>query len=138
MTLDADGDGALEGAELPSQFLSLLSRADADGDGAASAAEILALMTVEAAGPPDQESAETEGGAGAPPGAGADGERPRPGIPLMTALDADQDGTVSESEIASAPESLRSLDVDGDGRLTTDELLPASVGESDDGGDRQQ
>ena len=125
MRLDADEDGSLDRTELPSQFLSLLSRADAGGDGTASEAEILALMTAEAAGPGDRERPAVE-----------DRERPRPAIPLMTALDADGDGAVSESEIASAPQSLRALDADGDGRLTLDELRPAAAGESD--GDSRQ
>lgn len=135
MRLDADEDGALDRTELPSQFLSLLSRADAGGDGAASEAEILALMTAEAAGPGDPDRPAEEGEEDSEPAAeaGADGERPRPAIPLMTALDADGDGAVSESEIASAAQSLRALDADGDGRLTLDELRPAAAGASDRG-----
>lgn len=58
--------------------------ADAGGDVAASEAEILALMTAEAAGPGDRDRRAAE-----------DSERPRPAIPLMTALDADGDGAVS-------------------------------------------
>ncbi len=126
MALDADGDGALEGAELPSQFRSLVSRADADGNGAASEAEILALMTAEAGGTGDPEQGETEGRRAAPPGAGGEDRRPPPSIPLMAALDADGDGAVSEAEIASAAQSLRALDADGDGGLTPDELRPAA------------
>lgn len=137
MTFDADEDGVLDTAELPSQFLSLLARADADGDGAAGEAEILALLTAEAEPPPEtepepetdedeeEESAEAGGG----------GEPARPRIPLMAALDADGDGTVSAAEVASAPRSLRSLDADGDGRLAQEELRPPADGESEgDGG----
>ena len=47
-------------------------------------------------------------------------------MPLLAALDADQDGTVSETEIESAAQSLRMLDTDGDGRISPDELQPAS------------
>ncbi len=119
MTFDGDGNGALEAAELPSQFRSLLVRADADGDEVATAAEVLALMTSEAAGPPDREADEAEA--------------PLPPLPLMAALDADRDGTVSEAEIASAAQSLRALDGDGDGRLTPAELRPAAGGEADGG-----
>ena len=125
MTMDADGNGALEGAELSSPFQSLLARADADGDEAASEAEILALMTAEAGGPGDPEQAETEGREAAPPGAGGAGERAPAPMPLMAALDPDQDGTVSEAEIGSAAQSLRALDADGDGRLAPEELRPA-------------
>ena len=137
LAFDGNGDGALEGSELPSQFRSLLSRADADGNGAASAAEILALMTAEAAGPGDGEPADAEAGGAAAPAAGDDGGRRQASVPLMTALDADQDGTVSEAEIGSAAQALRSLDTDGDGRLTLDELEPAASSDSN-GGDRQE
>ena len=123
MTMDADENGALEAAELSPPFQSLLARADADGDGAASEAEILALLTAEAGGPPGREQAEAGERQGAPPEAGGDGRPPQPA--LVAALDPDQDGTVSEAEIASAAQSLRALDTDGDGRLTADELQPA-------------
>ena len=124
LAMDADGDGALAAAELGSQFQSLLARADADGDGAASEAEILALMTAE--GPGDRERGGAGGREATPPGAGGGGRPPRPAIPLMAALDADGDGAVSGTELASAAEALRALDADDDGRLTPDELRPAA------------
>ena len=130
MTLDADEDGRLGSEELPSQFRSLLTRADADGNGAASEAEILALLTAEAAGPGDDEQPAAEQRAGESSEAADDGEPRRPGSPLMVALDADGDGTVSDPEIASAAQALSSLDANGDGRLTLDELRPAPGGES--------
>ena len=111
MAMDADGDGALASAELGSQFQSLLARADANRDGAASEAEILALMAVEAEGPADRD----QGEAREPPA-------PPAAVPLMAALDADGDGTVSEVEIGSAAQSLRELDGNGDGRLAPAEL----------------
>ena len=120
MAMDADGDGALAGAELASQFQSLVSRADADGDGAATEAEILALMTAEAEGPGDPERGQADGR----PGAGGGGPPAQPAVPLMAALDADGDGAVSEAEIASAAQALRTLDADGDGGLATGELRP--------------
>ncbi len=145
LAFDTDGDGALDGAELPSQLTSLLSRADADGDGAATAAEILALMTAEAAGPEDEEQAEddeqaeSEADDAASDDAG-DGEDRQRSTPLMTVLDADQDGAVSAAEIGSAAQALRSLDADGDGRLTSDELAPPADEEDreSNGADRQE
>ena len=47
-------------------------------------------------------------------------------MPLVTALDLERDGTVSETEIESAVQSLRTLDTDGDGRFSASELRPDS------------
>ena len=44
--------------------------------------------------------------------------------PAFRALDTDSDGVVSRGEIAGAAESLISLDADGDGQLSSDELRP--------------
>ena len=44
--------------------------------------------------------------------------------PVMLALDADSDGTLSESEVGNATTSLTALDLNKDGKLTTDELRP--------------
>jgi len=44
--------------------------------------------------------------------------------PALAALDADHDGEISASEIKKAPVRLRTLDTNGDGRLTIDEVLP--------------
>jgi len=44
--------------------------------------------------------------------------------PVLAALDADHDGEISTREMQNAPAALKSLDSNGDGRLTPDELLP--------------
>ena len=59
-----------------------------------------------------------------PPPPGDRGPRRPPGGPLMQALDTDKDGDLSAEEIAKAPESLLTLDKNGDGKLTRDELFP--------------
>lgn len=56
---------------------------------------------------------------GRPPG--------RPAPPIMTALDANQDGVVDASEIANAANALLTLDQNGDGQLTQDEIRPAGA-----------
>ena len=48
--------------------------------------------------------------------------------PIMAALDADQDGTLSASEIANATAALKKLDKDGDGKLSGEEIRPARGG----------
>jgi len=44
--------------------------------------------------------------------------------PVLAALDANHDGVISESEIRNAAVALRTLDSNGDGKLTERELLP--------------
>src|SRR5260221_4499156 len=44
--------------------------------------------------------------------------------PVLAVLDADHDGEISASEIRGASAALRTLDKNGDGELTEDELLP--------------
>jgi Ca2+-binding EF-hand superfamily protein len=44
--------------------------------------------------------------------------------PVLAALDADHDGEISTREMQNASAALKSLDSNGDGRLTPDELLP--------------
>ncbi len=124
MTLGADEE--LDMADLPPQLRSLLSAADGDGDGTASGAELLAVMMAAQAGEPgDREPGSAEEPVAPSLGTGTRGGGPQEPMPLMTALDADQDGTVSETEIESAAQSLRTLDTDGDGRVSASELRPA-------------
>ena len=47
-----------------------------------------------------------------------------PTQPLLVALDANRDGSLSPSEIADSSEALGDLDRNGDGMLTRKELLP--------------
>jgi len=129
MTLGADEE--LDMAELPPQLQSLLSPADGDGNGTASAAELLAFMMATQGGEPgDQEPGSAEGPMAPSQGTGTGGAGLPVRMPLVAALDTDQDGTVSETEIESAARSLRSLDTDGDGRISPDELQPPSSGRS--------
>ena len=44
--------------------------------------------------------------------------------PLMMALDANHDGVIDATEISNAPAALKTLDKNGDGKLTQDELRP--------------
>lgn len=48
--------------------------------------------------------------------------------PLMKALDADGDGTISAAEISNAAQALATLDTNKDGKLTADELRPSGFG----------
>jgi Ca2+-binding EF-hand superfamily protein len=73
----------------------------------------------------------SRGGPGRGPGRGPGGSPPSASmremmqrIPVMAALDTDRDGTLSAEELESAPESLRTIDRDGDGELGAAEIRP--------------
>jgi hypothetical protein len=60
------------------------------------------------------------GGPGGPGGLG----RHRPPVPaIVAALDANHDGVIDSNEIANASAALKSLDKNGDGKLTPDEFM---------------
>src|SRR4051812_48017429 len=63
-------------------------------------------------------------GAPGPDGRGRPGRRRMPPPPLMVALDVNGDGILDEQEIANAVAALKTLDKNGDGQLTPDELRP--------------
>ena len=44
---------------------------------------------------------------------------------LFAALDTNKDGVLDADEIAKAPEALKKLDKNGDGKITREELRPA-------------
>jgi hypothetical protein len=48
----------------------------------------------------------------------------RPMMPLIRALDTNQDGEISADEISKAAESLKTLDKNSDGKLTREEYMP--------------
>jgi Ca2+-binding EF-hand superfamily protein len=114
MAFDRNRDGRLERAEVPERMQGLFDRADTAKKG---------VLT------PDQirKVAEEDNEKRADP-------EPYPGyakrarvaymrrFPVNYALDADHDGEVSASEIENAPKALRTLDRNGDGKLTEDEV----------------
>jgi len=59
-------------------------------------------------------------------GQGQGGFRPMPN-PIITALDANSDGTIDESELKNATVALKKLDKDGDGKLSQEETRPAGM-----------
>jgi hypothetical protein len=68
------------------------------------------------------------GGPGGPPGHGRRFGGPPPAEPLMVALDTNRDDELDATEIANASAALKTLDKDGDGKLSADELMPPSPG----------
>jgi hypothetical protein len=63
-----------------------------------------------------------------PQAGGQEGGPPRQPPPLISALDANHDGVIDAAEIANAPAALRTLDKNGDGKLTRDEIHPQGGG----------
>lgn len=55
-------------------------------------------------------------------------------MPLITALDADGDGEISEKEIEGAAKALKTLDKNGDDKITIDEIRPEFGGGGGRGG----
>jgi len=58
-------------------------------------------------------------------------------MPLLLALDADKDGSISASEIENASKALAKLDKDGDGALSPEELRPDFAAMARDGMPRE-
>lgn len=58
------------------------------------------------------------------PPMGPEGRRPPPRSLLFDALDVNHDGIIDSNEIANAAAALKTLDKNGDGQLTPDELWP--------------
>ena len=63
-----------------------------------------------------------------PQAGGQDGGHPHGPPPIIAALDANHDGVIDAAEIANAPAALRTLDKNGDGKLTMDETRPQGGG----------
>lgn len=60
-------------------------------------------------------------------------QRGRFTLPLMAAIDADGNGTISKEEIAKASAALKALDKDGDGELSREEYFGSRFGQRSGG-----
>lgn len=108
MVLDTNRDGELDAAEIANASAALLTL-DKNGDG---------KLTAEELRPPPPPGGTNHLNFGPPPG-----RLPHPG-PLLAALDTNKDGVLDADEIANASTSLLRLDVNGDGKLSREELRP--------------
>jgi hypothetical protein len=123
--LDANHDGVIDAQEI-ANAPAALATLDANGDGS--------LTRDELHPPPPQGYQGAQRGNGARAGRGGQqqqntgpsdgpgGNHPVP--PLISALDANGDGTIDAQEIANASTALKGLDANGDGQLTHDEFCP--------------
>jgi hypothetical protein len=103
--LDANHDGVIDSNEI-ANAATALKTLDKNGDGKLTTDEYL---------PPRPKDAP----AGGPPAG-----HQHPVSPVVQALDANHDGVIDASEIANAPAALKTLDKNGDGKLTRDEIHP--------------
>jgi Ca2+-binding EF-hand superfamily protein len=113
LEFDRNGDGKLSSQEMPERFRGMFDRGDRNKDNSLDRDELTELARAQASAGGPERRMEREGGPGG-----------RPRDPVTAALDADQDGALSASEIAAAPAALKRLDKDGDGRLAEDEVRP--------------
>ncbi len=127
--LDANHDGVIDAAEIANAAEALKSM-DKNGDGSLTMDELMGPRPTPAgadASVADHDAPPPDGGPqGPPPGQGSPGPGDRhrpPPIAVIGALDANHDGVVDATEIANAPVALKSLDKNGDGKLTPDELI---------------
>ena len=135
--LDKNADGVIDAEEIESATATLKAL-DKNGDGKLTADELMPGRPRgnAPAGQPLRDRPAGRQQAGGQPGRGQQGggqpglpEGNRPPIPpLMAVLDANHDGVVDATEINNASAALRTLDKDGDGRLTMAEIQPPGGG----------
>lgn len=111
ISLDTNHDGVLDANEIANASAALLTQ-DKNGDGKLTREEYMPA-------PPN----------GKAPPAGQNGNRRQhPMPPIVAALDANHDGVIDADEIANASAALKTMDKNGDGKLTQEELRPAHQG----------
>lgn len=123
--LDVNKDGKIDASEIAGATTAL-AKLDKNSDGQISKDE---LQPVRPEGAPDGgpggEGRPGPGGPGSPGGPGGQGgPGGRGGFapPVVTALDANKDGTIGVDELKNAATALKTLDKNSDGELTQDEL----------------
>jgi Ca2+-binding EF-hand superfamily protein len=142
MAFDSNHDGKLEKDEVPQRMQGLFERGDTNHDGVLTKDEItkLAEANRQQAGGGRGPGGEGRGGEGRGFGGGRGPGGGNPFDQAFTALDTDHNGEISAEEISKAAASLKTLDKNGDGQITNDEVTPSfggrGFGRGPDGGDR--
>ena len=143
---DKNKDGKITKDEFPEQMQRMFPRIDTNQDGAIDREELAVMeqrMAQRGQGGQRPQGQPGQNPAGQRPQAqpgqrpeGQPGQRPQgqqgqqgqgrglPPLPVLQALDTNQDGEISGDEIANAVKALKSLDKDGNGKLTMEELMP--------------
>ncbi|MCS5630680.1 MAG: hypothetical protein NZ744_07600 [Pirellulaceae bacterium] len=143
---DKNKDGKITKDEFPVQMQRMFPRIDTNQDGAIDREELAVMekRMAERGGqrpqgqpgqrPDAQPGQRPQGQPGQRPDAQPGQGRGLPPLPVLQALDTNQDGEISGAEIANAVKALKSLDKDGNGKLTMEELMPARGQREREGG----
>jgi Ca2+-binding EF-hand superfamily protein len=109
LAFDKNGDGKLTKDEVPERMQGIFDRGDTNKDGVLTVDELRAMARAQQ-----------------PAGGGRGGRGRGPGMmdPIFAVLDTNHDGVIDGDEIANAVSVLKTLDKNGDGRLTEDEVRP--------------
>lgn len=124
--LDANKDGTISADEIANASAALKTL-DKNNDGQITGDELRPPRPEGAGQGPDGErrGPRPDGERkGPPPGDRGEGNFHPPIPPMIGALDANKDKIISADEIANASAALKSLDKNGDGQLTMEELRP--------------
>jgi Ca2+-binding EF-hand superfamily protein len=114
MVFDSNKNGQLEKSEVPERMQGIFERGDTNHDGILTRDEIVKLA---------EANRQQAGGGGR-----GEGRGPDQFDVAFNALDTDHDGEISAEEINRAATSLKTLDKNGDGQITNDEVTPAFGG----------
>lgn len=130
--IDGNHDGTIDTTELNNASAALRAL-DKNGDGQLSPEELRPEMPRPGSpgkpgngqGPgPNAPQGQHPQRPGGPQQGGNQGNFRPPPFPILSAIDGNQDHSISADEIANAPAALLKLDKNGDGQLTREELLP--------------
>jgi len=124
---DKNGDGKITSDEVPEDRRPMIERADKDGDKAVTKDEFVAFFAAQIGRRPEGRPDGAPRPEGRPEGRPDGGPRPdggfRPNFGIFGLLDKNQDQVVDAAEIEAAPDVLRKLDKDGDGKITPREIF---------------
>ncbi|MCE5271737.1 hypothetical protein LLH00_10690 [bacterium] len=116
--LDTDGDGSLSSEEIGT-LTGQLEGADSDSDGLVSQDELLAALS---AGMQNSQAMAGPGMMAGPPPPPDSGQI---SAQMISSLDTDGDGSLSQTELGDLAEQLAPADTDSDGLISGDELASA-------------